>query len=464
VFTPILVRVISQAQYGLYASVLAGFSIVSLVSKGGLFDATRKTVAEYTDKPSEISSIISTSFLISVIYGLLATGLLFLSLRLGIVPSRYTSYVWILTGALLFINIFEIVKGTLYGIQKESVGEVLNFIRRLVYTIGALLLAYVGYDIFGVFIAYACSFLLLSGLSLVVLTQYSSYRLPEWGDIAVYGRDIAFFGGYQLIGGLSAMMLYKTDILLVEYFKGATFTALYQSAIMPAEMIWFVPSAIQLAFLQHTASLWSSDKINEINNNIQTGIKYAVLSLTLFGVGLVVLARPFLTAYFGPGYVDASTTLQMLVFGSFFFGITRIVTPVLQATGWVKHTELLTFAVLILNISLNLFLIPRYGIIGAGIGTGISYVFMFVGNVIIWKYSQFNIVPLSWVIKLVVTQLIFSVSFFGIVRFVSFSPWVSLLVFPPVGLVLFLSINISAGYIPTQPAQPYLSQLTEYLS
>ncbi|VTT87333.1 polysaccharide biosynthesis protein [Halorubrum sp. DM2] len=464
VFTPILVRIISQAQYGLYASVLAGFGIVTLLSKGGLFDATRKTVAEHIDNPTEISSVISTSLLLSVIYGLIATALVFLSLRLEIVPSRYTPYVWVLTGAILFTNVFAIVKGAFYGLQKESVGEVLNIARRLIYTAGALSLAYIGYDVVGVFAAYAFSFLLLSISGAVVLTRYSSFGLPGRDDLVTYGRGISTFGGYQLVGGLSAMLLYRTDILLVEFFKGGTFTALYQSAITPAEMIWFVPSAIQMAFLQHTASLWSSDQIDEINENIQTGVKYAVLSLTLFGVGLVVLAEPFLTAYFGPEYTDATTTLQVLVFGTFFFGITRVIVPVFQAAGWVRHTELITFGALILNVLLNVTLIPRYGIIGAGIATGLSYVAIFVGNVTLWKYSPFDIVPLRWAGKLAMTQGIFAVLFLGLVRFIDLSPWPSLLVFPLLGLVLFLGINITAGYVPTQPAQPYLKRAKRFLS
>lgn len=463
-FTPILVRVISQAQYGLYASVLAGFSIVTLLSKGGLFDATRKTVAEHTDEPTEVASVISTSLFLSVVYGVVATGVVFLSLWLDIVPDRYTPYVWVLTGAILFTNVFAIVKGSFYGLQRESVGEILSIVRRLVYTAGGLLLAYIGYDVLGVFSAYALSFLLLSISGAVVLARYSSFGFPEWKEVSTYGRRIASFGGYQLIGGLSAVLLYRTDILLVEFFKGGTFTALYQSAITPAEMIWFVPSAIQLAFLQHTASLWSSGEIGEINENIQTGVKYAVLSLTLFGVGLLVLAEPFLTAYFGPDYVGATTTLQVLIVGTFFFGITRVVVPVFQATGWVRHTELITFGALVLNILLNILLIPRYGIIGAGIGTGVSYVAIFAGNAALWAYSPFDFVPLWWTAKLAATQGVFAVLFFRLVSLVNLSPWLSLLVFPPLGLVLFLGINITAGYLPTQPARPYLRRVTEYLS
>jgi len=365
-------------------------------------------------------------------------------------------------GAILFANVFTIVRGAFYGLQRESVSEVLSVAQRLVYTSGGLLLAYIGYDVLGVLVAYALSFLLLSMLGTIVLTRYTPYGLPKREDIATYGKQIASFGGYQLVGGLSAMLLYRTDILLVEFFIGGTATALYKSAITPAEMIWFVPSAIQLAFLQHTASLWSSNKVEEINKNIQTGIKYAVLSLTLFGGGLFALADPFLTIYFGPDYVGAAATLQILIFGTFFFGITRVIVPVLQATGWVRYTELVTFGALVVNIVLNVTLIPRYGIIGAGVGTGLSYIAIFAGSVALWHYSTFDIVPLRWSGKLVATQGMFAVLFLGIVQWVNVSAWISLLVFPLLGLALFLGINITAGYIPTEPAEQYLRKATNY--
>jgi len=453
IFTPLLVRLISQNQYGVYASVLATFSIVTLLSKGGLFDATRKTVAEYAGDESEVSSVISVSLFLSLSYSIVAAFIVFLGIYLGVVPPRYISYTIPLVVVVLFGNIFSIVKGSFYGLQRESVAEILQVGRRLLYTTLALLLVYLGYDVIGVFAGYALSFILVGAAGVFLLVKHTSYHLsvdiPNWE----YGRQISSFGAYQLIGGFSAMLLYKSDILLVKFFQGSTLAALYQSAIVPAEMIWFVPSVIQLAFLQHTASLWADGKTDEINQRLQTGIKYAILSLTLFGVGLFGLAGPFLNVYFGPDYVGAKTTLQILIFGTFFLGTTRVVTPVLHATGWVRPSELVTVLGLLLNLALNITLIPRYGIIGAGIGTGLSYVAIFIGNVTLWKYSQFDLVPLRWVVKLVLTQVIFAVLFLGIVHLIDLTPWVSLALFSTLGLVLFLGINILAGYVPLHPAQ-----------
>lgn len=455
-FTPILVRILSQSQYGLFATVMAGFGIITLVSKGGLYDATRKVVGSGKDDSHRVSKVVSISLLISVIYALLTGVIIMLLSELGIIPETYVSYTWAIITVIFFGNIFAIVRSAFYGVQRESIAEVLDISRQLVYSSVALLLAYIGYGVIGVFTGFAFSFVLFCILGLFVLRRSIPFEIPSRDDFSVYGRELVSFGGFQLIGGMSAMLLYKVDILLVEFFQGQTSAALYQSAIVPAEMIWFVPSVIQAAFLQHTAHLWSNGNIDTINSNLKEGFKYAVLSLALFGIGLFALANPFLSVYFGPNYSESSMTLQILLIGTFFLGTTRVVTPVLHATGWVRESEAITVVGLCVNLVLNVLLIPEYGIIGAGVGTGVSYVVIFVGNVLLWERSPLRVVSVRWAAKLITVQLLFFAVFWLIVSVLEFSPLVSLLVFPPLGLLIFLAMNIAAGYIPIELIREYL--------
>lgn len=456
VSTPILVRVLSRPEYGLYAGVLAGFSIVTLLSKGGSFDAVRKTVAEHADDGRAVSSIVSTSFVLSAIYGIVVVVVVLLGNETGVLPSTYAPYVWVLVVTVLFGNLFTIVKGSFFGLQRESIAEALTVTRRLLYVTSGLTLAYVGYGLVGVFAGYALSFVVVAVLGTVLLARHASYTLPTREVFAARGTEIARYGGYQLVGGLSATLLYKADVLLVQFFRGRTATALYQSAIVPAELIWFVPSAIQLAFLQRTASLWSESNVEGIDDDLKTGVKYAVLSLTLFGAGLFALAGPFLRVYFGPEYAEAAPTLRVLIVGTFFFGISRVIVPVLQATGWVRETELVTVVALLINLSLNVALIPHYGVVGAGVGTAASYVFLFVGNTILWIRSPFAVVSPRWILELLSVQAAFSACFLSIVAFSDVSPLLSLLLFPPVGLLLFLGINVKSGYIPISTVRSLL--------
>lgn len=461
VFTPILVRVVSQEQYGVYASLLAAFSILTLIAKGGLFDASRKIVADHAADARETSVTVSLSLLLAAAYGTVAIALTLASVRLGVVPTRYVPYVWILTGTIAFGNVLTIVRGAFYGMQDEHVGETLQIAQRLLYTVVGLGLAYLGYDLFGVFAGYTASFAVIGLVGLGLLSRTVDLVRPSLDRLRTRGRELAAYGGLQLVGGLSAAFLYRADVLLVEYFKSPTDTALYNSAIVPAELIWFVPSVIQLAFLQHTASLWADDDVEAINEDVRTGFKYGVLSLTLFGVGLFALADPFLRVYFGPEYVRAASTLQLLIVGTFFFGTSRIIAPVLQATGWIRQTQLVTVGALVLNVGLNLVLIPRYGIVGAGVGTAISYVAIFGGNLFFWIRSPFAVAPPRWVGRLLLVQAAFAVPFLGIVAVSDFRPLVSLAVLPIVGFALFVVVNGAAGYVPVSTVVSRLTAISD---
>lgn len=446
-FTPILVRLISQEQYGLFASIMAAHTIFGLVYKGGLFDAIRKTVAEHRDEKEDLSAIAVASFILIISYGSIATGIVAFLLIFGIIPQQYEIYVWILLGAVLFDCISVFPNGYFYGIQQEHISEIFKIVGKVVYSASALTLAYFGYGLIGVFAGFVLSSVIVSITSLLLLFYKTSFSIQLGKRTVDFGKHLASYGGFQLVGGLSAVLLYKTDILLVEFFHGQASTALYQSAIVPAEMLWVIPSAIQAAFLQDTAKNWAQNNTKKIEDNIKQGIKYSILSLSLFGVGLFVLAEPFITIYFGPRYSDSVLALRILIVGVFLMGVTRPINPVLQATGWVRRSELVSVAGLILNVICNIIFIPRFGIIGAAMGTTISYTTVFLGNTSLWYLSEFKLVGFAWAGRLALSQAVFFIIFLLIVAAVNLSPLTALIIYPPVGLILFILINLGTGYI-----------------
>jgi O-antigen/teichoic acid export membrane protein len=426
---------------------MAAQSVFSLIYKGGLFDAIRKTVPEYRNDSESLSAIAAASFGLTTVYGIIATAIVIICLLLGIIPKQYKIYVWILLGLILFDNLSVFPRGYFYGTQNEHVTEIFKITRKVIYSVSALILAYYGYGLIGVFAGYVLSFVVVGFISVILLLRETSFCLQDGSQTVNFAKDLASYGGFQLIGGLSAVLLYKTDILLVQFFHGQTSTALYQSAIVPAEMLWIVPSAIQAAFLQDTAKNWAQNNTEKINDNIREGVKYSVLSLSLFGVGLFVLAEPFITVYFGPQYSDSVLSLRILIVGVVLMGVTRPINAVLQATGWIRQTELVSAGALIINIICNVILIPRFGIIGAAVGTTISYTAMFVAKLLLWYWSEFRLITVAWAGKIAITQVLFLIGFLIIVSRVQLEPLVSLISLPFIGLLLFLIINTYMGYI-----------------
>lgn len=442
VFTPILVRVLTQAEYGAFAYLLAIAGVVTVISPLGLFDSVRKHVAEHEAGSDAEARIVAAAAALSGLYAIvLAVSLLAVTRRLTIVPEWFVA---VLLVVVLSNNLFQIARGVFYGRRREQPAEIASTVRKTIYVALGLALAYLGFGVAGVLAAYAVALAVVAVALGGLAASSTSTRLAiDLSTLDTVGR----YGLVQAVGGIAAVLLYKTDILLVEYFTDASRTALYQAALLPAEYVWFVPSAIQVALLQNASHHWARDELDTIDRNARRGLKYAALSLVLFGVGLFVLADDFLAVYFGPDYAASAMPLRILLIGTLFFGVTRVLVPVLQATGRLRYTEGLTVLALGVNVVCNVVLIPRYGIEGAAIGTAISYVFVFVGGVFVWTRTEFSLLGRGELLRFGGLLVVFTAAFWLLVRGVALSPVYAMLAFPVVGFGLFLAVALLFGLV-----------------
>lgn len=458
IFTPILVRVLSQAEYGTFAAVLALINILTLFSNIGLMDSVRKHVAEYEDS-GEQSAIVATGIVISLLYGVVITTIFLLVVWLD-VPyiSENRTYYAVMATSIIGYNLFNICRSAFYGRQQEQYPIVFDVTQKLTYFVVGLGLV-AGIGLVGIFIGYVVSYyvaVIVGAIYLrrhfVTLTRKSLRRLKEAPKIAKYGA-------IQAVGGISAGLLYQTDVLLIDYFNEATQTALYRAALVPAEFVWFVPSAIQMVLLQSISNYWANDEFGEINDEVTKSLRIAGLFLIVVCIGLFGLTEQFLSLYFGPEYVEAATSLRILLFGTFLFGLARVLVPVLQATGWIVQTESVTVVCLVVNIVLNLLLIPEYGLLGAAVATSISYGLILVGTLILWYRAPFTAGSKRFPLQMFVTVGIFGLTYVWLVESFSISTLVDLVVFPPLGGLMFLLIATLTGLLTRSDYEYVYAQL-----
>jgi O-antigen/teichoic acid export membrane protein len=448
-FNPLLVRVLGQSQFGTFASVMAMYAIVSLVSKVGLFDAVRKHVAEFELGSTEQGVLVANGVVLSVIYGVAGTAVLVVLTYLPLGLGRGNEVYLLLLGlAIIPHNLYSVFRGAFYGRQQEQVVEGVHVLREVLYVTCGLVLAVVGFGLAGVFVGYVLSTFLSAILTGWMVHRDFSMSSPQITDCFTrYTRKIARYGGAQAVGGVAAVLLYQTDVLLTNYFRTAAETGLYKAALIPTQFIWIIPSVIQMSLLQNTSGHWANGRTEEITTNVRNGLRYSFLALTLFGVGLYALSEEFLRLYFGAGFEGSVLPLEILIIGSFFLGLNRILAPVLQSTGWIVHSQTVSVVGLFANIVLNVLFIPRYGIVGAAVATSLSYVLIFVGGLLIWRRTEFGYLQRRTVLSLSVTFGAFALVYPPLVDAFVLGDVTSLIVFPVLGGSMFLGICLLTGAI-----------------
>ena len=177
------------------------------------------------------------------------------------------------------------------------------------------------------------------------------------------------YGAKGYFANLIQFLNYRVDMLLISYFVGAAAVGYYSVAVNFAEVLWYVPTSIGTILFPHV-SRSSDSAANVVTARIsrQTLILMAVAS-----AGVAVVAPRIIPAVFGPEFRPSILALLYLLPGVLVFSLAKILGNDFSGRGWVVTNGIVSAIALAINVSLNLSLIPQYGINGAALASTISY-------------------------------------------------------------------------------------------
>ena len=199
-------------------------------------------------------------------------------------------------------------------------------------------------------------------------TRFGTLRLRfdplEW--LRTARRALPYF----LIVVLAAIHM-KVDILMLRSMIDSTAVGVYGVAAMIASLACVLIQALMRGLFPAVARASGANAELSAQRALNTLRFPAALGFGV-AIGVFVLARPVIAAFFGDDYAGSADCLRILVWflPSIFVSSTAI--RIMAATGrahWVHRILLVNCA---LNIAANLVLIPRAGILGASAATVFS--------------------------------------------------------------------------------------------
>lgn len=439
--TPILVRLLGGSLYGDYAFLLSLLGITMVLVNAGIFDGTRKFVAESRNQERWTEHVLGFYFRTALILALIAASIFIIASRTGLSQSSFGSkfnlYFYLLSGLIIVKQADSVSRGGLMGLGLEDKSEPLQILRKILFAIIGLSLVYLGHGIIGLFIGLILSSLFVSILGFAILfkrldiiavfSQAPKY-LPKW--------ELLSFNSLSVVLILLTASLYHVDILLLRSMVGSQATGYYKAALVVAEFLWFVPNALQTVLLHSTSEMWSEEQTERITGMVSKITRYNLTLTLLLSIGIAALADDFVPLYFGSEFNASVVPLLLLLPGTLGFALARPIFAVGQGKGTLKLLILATGIAAFINLCLNLLLIPRYGMAGAAIATSIGYGSMFGFHVLAARrigFDPFNNLKVS---KIALVGLLAAPFTIGIEILVN-SPVLSLLIVPPTGFIFY---------------------------
>jgi O-antigen/teichoic acid export membrane protein len=230
--------------------------------------------------------------------------------------------------------------------------------------------------------------------TLVVYVALVAYRTEQLGlefDRDLF-RQMQHFGMPLVPSALALWAINFVDREFVVWYKGQAEVGVYSAAVKIASVITFVMIAFRTAW---PAFAYSIEDDREARRTYAFVLTYLLAFASWVALALGGLA-PWWTRLLTskPGYIRAEKGVALLAFA---FAIYAGYTVLAIGSGRARKTQLnwvVTGAGALVNVGLNFWLIPAYGMVGAAISTLAAYVALFVGMTI---YGQHVYpVPYQW--------------------------------------------------------------------
>jgi O-antigen/teichoic acid export membrane protein len=265
------------------------------------------------------------------------------------------------------------------------IGLMLDPILRLVLIVGALQL---GLDLHGVFwafviIPYVTCLLALLWLAVLARGPVLPPRIER--------RQIARFAGVAWVATFTTQGLLWLDLLILPAYVSSSELAIYSVATSVVVMATFAMSPISQSLAPRIADLHRRKELRRLAIAYQAAASWMLrFSLPFFAI-ILIFPRPLL-GVFGTGYGVGAAITVILAFGKLSDVATGPCGTMLNQAGFNKLALVDNVVILVLNVGLNLLLIPTHGIRGAAVAWTVSLVGVNVARAI---QVRRNVVP-AW--------------------------------------------------------------------
>jgi O-antigen/teichoic acid export membrane protein len=260
----------------------------------------------------------------------------------------------------------------LLGYQKVGRFNAASFVSK-VFTLGGLAVALVvlGAGVPGAVMATMLGAVLTLALVIYEIrrVQGKELRIPRPNLKAL--RRSFNYGIREHLGNIAMFFSYRIDMFFVAALAGVSHVGIYAIAVMMAELLFYLPNAVSTVLFPHLAGRERSEGAIQVARSARV-VAAAVLAGALISIPL---ASPVVRLAFPEAFLPAVPAFYLLLPGVCALSVSKILSRYFTGTlGRPLISAGAHWISLAVNLPLNVFLIPTYGIVGAAAATSAAYI------------------------------------------------------------------------------------------
>lgn len=362
-------RYLGPEQFGVFSYATAFVAIFGSLAKLGLDGIV---VRDLVNEPHKKDLYLGTAFWLKLV-GALITFIIVAFATL-FTSNDYTTnlYIFIIASGIIFQS-FEVID---FYFQSKVLSKFVSLCKMAQLLLSSLLKVYfvlTGADLFW--------FVVVSLIDQIALatTLYIAYKYQKLENFYRYfDSEVAknfLKNSWPLVfSGLVVMIYMRIDQIMIKEMLGSQEVGVYSAAVRLSEAWYFIPMVITSSLFP---AIVNAKKVSKelYYTRLQRLYTFMVWTAIAIALPITFLSDWLVNLLYGKEYMGAGQVLMIQTWAGLFVFLG------VASSSWLTSENLQTiafyrtFAGAIINIVLNLLLIPIYGIAGAAVATLVSYMF-----------------------------------------------------------------------------------------
>lgn len=404
-YTPLLIRILGQSEYGLYslvASMIGYLTIMDLGFANAIIVYTTKYRAQNNvDAEKKLHGMFHVIFKIIGVVAALIGILLFFSVdlifssKMNTIELQKMKIMMLILSFNLFLSFyFAIYSSIISAYEKFTFQKVIVIIQSLLKPLLMLPLLFLGFKSITL-----CVVITISN-ALYVLSNYIYCKKKLNASAKFVGFDWKIFRiiiNYSIwifIGVIVDKINWSVDNFVLGAVSGTIAVSIYSIASTLNQLFVSLSTAISGVLLPKVSKMVAKNASSEemTKEFIKVGrIQYYIIFLMVSG--LILVGKDFFHVWAGSGYEDSYAVSLLLIVPVCIPLIQNLGVSIRQAMNKHKFSALLRLAVAIINLFISVPLASKFGPVGAALGTCIGLsISTFIHNIYYYKVIKLDMI------------------------------------------------------------------------
>lgn len=362
-----LARYLGPKNLGTLSYILAFVGLFGFISALGISDILIRDLVKYPEKRDEL---MGTAFGLLSIGGFIAFLCAFISAFIFEPSGMVRNLIIVYSTTFLFspVNVISAYFQATVQAKKNAFAQIIGII---IVAIFKAFLILSGKGIIWITFAFVLDFI-VGAILYIINYKKSGLNMREWTFSGALAKSLFSISYLLMLNSVAGFILLRIDQVMIKFYLGTVSVGMYAIAVKLSEVWYFIPGIICASVFP---AIINAKKFDEQMYLERLKKLYIFLGggAFLIAIPIVILAPWIIKLLYGAAYLTSVPILQIYIWSGVGFFLSLGINRYFLTENRLKPIFWYNTLAAVVNILLNVILIPRIGLTGAAWATLISY-------------------------------------------------------------------------------------------